>query len=174
MGNKLFKQTVRMGWRRALTFVLQWLEDFAERGSHTTPPRRVPSDGDRPKAVATRGIAPEEAIVVRWLLDNSNNPDVGRYRGISTQSLEVVGGCQCGCRSIDFAVDTAAADIIADALAVYPDGQEAGLLLWGRNGQLVSLEVYDNTPGASERLPQLSNLRTWEERGRELANEGSA
>jgi hypothetical protein len=121
-----------------------------------------------------RPIAPEEVVVVRWLLDNSTVPDMAAYRGVSPESLEVVGGCRCGCRSIDFDDDTAGAEIIADALAVYPDGQEAGLLLWGRDGQLVGLEVYDNTPGASGRMPQLSNLRTWEARGRELAEGGSA
>ena len=112
--------------------------------------------------------------MVRWLLDNSSVPDVAEYRSASAESLEVVGGCKCGCRSIDFALNISGAGISADALAVYPDGHEAGLLLWGRNGQLVSLEVYDNTPGASERLPQLSNLRTWEARGQELAEGGLA
>jgi hypothetical protein len=94
--------------------------------------------------------------------------------GVSPESLRVVGGCSCGCRSIDFREEIAGAEIIADALAIYPDGQEADLVLWGLNGQVVSLEVVDHTPDASARLPELSNLRTWEARGRELAEGGSA
>jgi hypothetical protein len=122
----------------------------------------------------SRHIAPEEAAVVRWLLDNTDSAEAAVYGGVSVEALEVVAGCDCGCCSIDFNKNTVGAEIIMDALAVYPDGQEAGLILWGRNGELVSLEVHDNTPGASERMPKLANLRTWEQRGRELAEGGSA
>jgi hypothetical protein len=48
------------------------------------------------------------------------------------------------------------AGIIIDAVAVYSDGQEAGLILWGRKGELVSLEVYDHHPNAS------SGFRRWQ------------
>jgi hypothetical protein len=121
-----------------------------------------------------RRIAPEEAAVIRWLLDHSDPTKVGAFTGVSVDALEVVGGCDCGCCSIDFSESMAGAEIIADALAIYPDGQEAGVILWGRNGELLGLEIHDNTPGASERMPELSNLRTWEGRGRELADGGSA
>ena len=33
--------------------------------------------------------------------------------------------------------------MLADELAVYPDGQRAGLMLWGRDGEILWLEVYD-------------------------------
>jgi hypothetical protein len=52
--------------------------------------------------------------------------------------------------------------MLADALAVYPDGQTAGLILWGRDGEIVSLEVYDCTPESSPRFPEMSNLCSWE------------
>jgi hypothetical protein len=86
------------------------------------------------------------------------------------EELRVVGGCDCGWSSLDFRPGAwgAGAAIIADALAVYADGQQAGLILWGREGEIASLEVYDCHPGASHRFPQISNLRTFEERGREL------
>jgi hypothetical protein len=58
--------------------------------------------------------------------------------------------------------------MVADALAVYPDAQQAGLILWGREGEIVWLEVYDCHPEASHRFPLISNMRTWEERGQEL------
>jgi len=57
---------------------------------------------------------------------------------------------------------------IADALAVYSDGQQAGLILWGRRDEIVSLEVYDCHPKASQRFPQISDLRIFEEPLREL------
>ena len=56
--------------------------------------------------------------------------------------------------------------MLADELAVYLDGQRAGLMLWGREGKIVWLEVYDCEPGSSHRIPDVSNLCTWEDMGR--------
>jgi hypothetical protein len=52
----------------------------------------------------------------------------------------------------------AGAAIIADALAGYADGRQAGPILWGRAGEIVLLEVYDCHLGASHRFPRISNL----------------
>jgi hypothetical protein len=116
-----------------------------------------------------RTVTPIEAAVVGWLLDRAPVGDVTAYRLQPVEGLRVVRGCGCGCSSLDFQSDGArGAGIIADALAVYSDGQQAGLILWGRGDQIVSLEVYDCDPEASQRFPQLSELRTFEERGLEL------
>ena len=116
-----------------------------------------------------RTVTPIEAAVVGWLLDRAPVGDVTAYRLQPSEGLRVVGGCDCGCSSLDFQSDGArGAGIIADALAVYSDGQQAGLILWGRGDQIVSLEVYDCDPEASHRFPRLSDLRTFEERGLEL------
>lgn len=55
---------------------------------------------------------------------------------------------------------------LADELAVYPDGQRAGLILWGREGEIGMLEVYDCQLGSSHPRPDVSNLCTWEDLGR--------
>jgi hypothetical protein len=39
-------------------------------------------------------------------------------------------------------------------------------MLWGRDGKIVSMEVYDFEPGSSHRLPHPSDLCTWDELGR--------
>jgi len=115
-----------------------------------------------------RTVTPIEAAVVEWLLDHAPVGDVAAYRLQPVEELRVVGGCGCGCSSLDFRPDGArGARIIADALAVYADGQQAGLILWGRGGEIVSLEVYDCHPKASQRFPQILDLRTFEEHGRE-------
>ena len=108
-----------------------------------------------------RPIAPNEASVIRWLLDNAAVGDVTAYRVHAIEELHVRRGCDCGCSSLDFQPDAwRGATIIADALAVYSDGQQAGLILWGRDGNIALLEVYDCHPKASHRFPEISNLRT--------------
>jgi hypothetical protein len=113
-----------------------------------------------------RPVTPEEAAVVAWLLDYAPVGDVTAYRLPPVEELRVVGGCDCGCASLDFQPHGwgAGAAIIADALAVYADGQQAGLILWGRAGEIVLLEVYDCDPGASHRFSQISNLRPFGDR----------
>ena len=113
----------------------------------------------------SRAITPKEAALVEWLLDHAAIGDITAYRG-PLPELQVVGGCACWCASLDFAERKGGARIIADALAVYPDGLQAGLILWGRSGEIVSLEVYDLHPGASHRVPEIANLRTFEQTGR--------
>jgi hypothetical protein len=111
-----------------------------------------------------RTVTPDEAAIVAWLLDHAPLGDVTAYRLRPVEDLRVVGGCDCGCASLNFRPDAwgAGAAIIADALAVY--AERAGLILWGRAGEIVLLEVYDCDPGASHRFPQISNLRPFGDR----------
>lgn len=114
-----------------------------------------------------RAISPNEVKVVKWLLDHAL-VDVTKYRLQPLEQLRVVGGCGCGCTTLDFksAEQLRGKTMLADELAVYPDGQRAGLILWGLEGEIVMLEVYDNQPGSSHRFPDESNLCTWEDLGR--------
>jgi hypothetical protein len=114
-----------------------------------------------------RAINPTEVKVVAWLLDHAR-VDVTEYRRQPLEYLRVVGGCTCGCTSLDFKPleQMKGKKILADELAVYPDGQQAGLILWGLEGEIVMLEVYDSEPGSSHRFPGVPDLCTWEELGR--------
>jgi hypothetical protein len=91
---------------------------------------------------------------------------VGRYIG-QLESLEVIGGCRCGCPSIDLEVASAGANglptpvILADAES--PEGVSVGVILWARGGKLSGLEVHPWDGSDVIRLPRpetLSNLRT--------------
>jgi len=115
-----------------------------------------------------RAISEPEASVIGWLLDRAALGDITEYRRRPVNQLRVIGGCDCGCTSLDFRPHLRGARIIADALAVYSDGQQAGLILWGWEGEIIWLEVYDCHPEASHRFPKVPDLRTFEERGREL------
>ena len=166
----MLKQTPSLNWRRALSFISQLLGLSGEK-SQSGPSGSLGSGGEKNIRV-DREIAPQEAAIVRWLLDNSYIPEAAPYRHVSADSLRVLGEWTC-CRSVDFTHDIAGASIISDAPVVYPDGQEAVVMLWARDGQVIALEVVDHTEATAGRLPGLPDLRTWEQRGRELANEGS-
>lgn len=113
-----------------------------------------------------RAVTSHEAAVVSWLLDHAAMCDVIAYRQRPVEDLRVVGGCDCGCFSLDFApCGFGGAGIIADGLAVYSDGQMDDLILWGQAGEITSLEVVKYDPRTPHRSPQLSDLRTWEEHG---------
>lgn len=112
-----------------------------------------------------RPISPGEVQVVNWLLDHALD-DVSQYRVHPVEELRVFGGCNCGCTSLYFEPEVGKVQMLADELAVYPDGQQAGLILWGRDGKIVWLEIYDMEPKSSHRVPEVSNLRTWDDLGR--------
>jgi hypothetical protein len=115
-----------------------------------------------------RPVSPNEAGIVQWLLDHAPVGDVTAYRLRPVEELRVVGECDCGCASLHFRTGIIHPKIIADATAVYSDGQQADLILWGREGEIVWLEVVDYDPRKPHHAPEISNLRTYEERGREL------
>lgn len=108
----------------------------------------------------SRPISEQEAAVVTWLLANASVGDGANYRSVDISSLSVVGGCKCGCASIDFEADKPAR-IIADGIAEYSDGKSAGLLLWGIESRITGLELYDLDPEASYRFPSPTDLRPW-------------
>ena len=114
-----------------------------------------------------RAISPNEVKVVQWLLDHAL-VDVTAYRLRPVEQLRVVGGCICGCTTLHFkpVEQRKGEKILADELAIYPDGQQAGLMLWGLEGEIGMLEVYDFQPESSHRFPDVSNLCTWDELGR--------
>jgi hypothetical protein len=121
-----------------------------------------------------RTISLNELKVVNWLLDHAL-VDVAAYRRHPVEELRVVGRCPCGCASLYFEPEGQRGEVqrLADELAVYPDGQRAGLILWGRDGKLIWLEVYDCEPESSHRDPDASNLCTWEELGRRDLERGN-
>ena len=112
-----------------------------------------------------RPLAVDEHDLIEALL-GAVRSGVGRYIA-QLDSLEVVGGCRCGCPSIDLAVASGAAEasarplILADAES--PEGVAVGVILWIRDDRLSGLEVHSWSGSGAIRLPRpetLCRLRT--------------
>jgi hypothetical protein len=61
--------------------------------------------------------------------------------------VKVVGGCDCGCPSIDLSLggaveDLSGSEILIGGDAVSPEGTPVAVILWIRNTELVSLEIH--------------------------------
>lgn len=112
-----------------------------------------------------RPLTADEHDLIEALL-GAVRSGVGRYIG-QLEAAEVVGGCGCGCPSIDLRVDAKGSDgspaplILADAES--PEGVPVGVILWARGGRLSGLEVHPWDGSEFIRLPgpeSLGNLRT--------------
>jgi hypothetical protein len=115
------------------------------------------------RSIPERDITAHEAAIVEWLLQYAAMRDVTAYRTKPVTALRVVGGCDSGCSSLDFHPNISGPKtMLADAVAVYPDRQQAGLILWGRDGEIVMLEVYEMHPVA-DRVPEIADLRRYED-----------
>lgn len=112
-----------------------------------------------------RGVTAAETAVIEWLLDHAAVCDVAPYRTTPVAGLSVTGGCRCVCGSLDFhTVSQGPLTMLADALAIYPGGRRAGVILWGRQGEIATLELY-GMDAVPNRPPRVSDLRRWEDLG---------
>ena len=102
-----------------------------------------------------RTVTAHEADVVRWLLEHAPFDDVTPYLRQPLEDLRVYEGCDCGCLSLHFQPPARRETrMLADALAVYPDGQQANLILWGSGSEITWLEINQFDPRASHRFPE--------------------
>jgi hypothetical protein len=115
-----------------------------------------------------RPITTSEVAVIRWLLANAPRTDIPFNLNQSITALRIIGGCACGCSSVEFLARDSTRVPVADALVQWPDGSKAGVILWAQAGGLAGLEVYDMDPGASHRPITAESLRTYEEEGAAL------
>jgi len=126
------------------------------------PRRRGCNLGDHiPTLPANRPITASEAAVVGWLLDNASIEGSLSHLIESVARLRVVGLCGCGCASVDFepAGQSGTARPIADAVAKDDQGRRCGVILWGLDGAISGLEVYEGEPGSAKALPSIDSLR---------------
>lgn len=113
-----------------------------------------------------RQINSAEAGVIRAALRRapSSSPPVGSLRPLD--ELQVVGRCECGCDSIDFIPSETEVHSrpLADAIGTTPTGATVGVIVWGTDDSITSLEVYDLGAGhGNVRLPVAESIRPFEQ-----------
>ena len=107
---------------------------------------------------APRPLSDAESAVVARLCAINDLP-VPSDEALAT--LRVVGGCECGCASVDFRPEPFAGRIVAEGYGTTPGGVEVGLILWGYEGSLAALEIYMLGTDTSE-LPTPASLHRGE------------
>ena len=118
-----------------------------------------------------RTITEGEIAVLRWLLEHAAVADGAAYRAKPLERLQPSPCCDtcAGLLFYEAQPIKIGFQMLADALAVYPDGQIAGVLLWASGGEFAWLELHDTfTDGTAKRFPETSDLRTWEQHGQSL------
>ena len=116
-----------------------------------------------PRAAVNRALNVEEQALVNWLIANGI-PDAKAYAS-QVPLLRVVGSCNCGCPTINFAVGTRHPEvsgpprIIADFLGMTPAGLQVGVILFATGEQISELEVYPLSDAEGKfSLPTIASL----------------
>jgi len=93
---------------------------------------------------SARPISGIEAAVIQRALEAAATDPSALELASQISQLRVIGGCGCGCASVEFRQPTQgqSAVIVADAEATTHSGEQIGLLVWAIEGQLSGLEVY--------------------------------
>ena len=112
-----------------------------------------------------RPINDDEVRVIRTALQRC--PEIPEAAALvpTLGDLRVVGGCECGCASVDFAVaKPEQRKPIADGLGMLADGERVGVIVWGTSDAVTGLEIYDMSASATGLpLSRLQSIIPWEE-----------
>lgn len=114
------------------------------------------------RAKPNRGISSAELAVLRAALAVApTTPDSGRHLE-AAERLRVIGACDCVCDTVDFARAHPGSRSypVADAVGTTPGGGTVGLLVFGTEEELTSLEVYGICVREDGiRLPTVESIR---------------
>ena len=87
----------------------------------------------------------DEATVIQTALERAAVSLVDEAARATVSALEVVGRCDCGCASANFASPASdqRSTVIADGTGTTPRGGQVGIMVWGRPDAITGLEIYD-------------------------------
>jgi hypothetical protein len=95
------------------------------------------------KEVPARPITSQEAEVLDLALRRGALAEVPESLLAEVPSLEVVGVCPCGCRSIYIARESAKERRLADTIGRTADGMQIDVMVWGAEGRVTCLDLVD-------------------------------
>jgi hypothetical protein len=96
------------------------------------------------RATSNRPISDDEAACIRVTLERAPAIPNASVLTATIVHLRVVGGCDCGCASVDFEKDSSGdTQPIADATGRTARGGDVGIIVWGTSNAITGLEVYD-------------------------------
>jgi hypothetical protein len=117
------------------------------------------------RAKTTRPINDDEVRVIQTALRRC--AEISNASGLvrSLPNLQVVGGCECGCASVDFAITTPELRRpIAEGIGILTNGERVGVIVWGTSDVVTGLEIYDMSATATGLpLSQLQSVIPWDE-----------
>lgn len=114
-----------------------------------------------------RPVSADEAAVLRATLRRAPlGADLTRVLP-TIDSRVVVDRCECGCATVDFESELEAGEgtLLADGVGRTSSGLEVGIIVWGTEREITSLEIYDFEPKSSHELPRPDSIVAWEARG---------
>jgi hypothetical protein len=98
------------------------------------------------------------------MLDKAAKGSIGPDVLMRLETLQVIGTCECGCDSVDFAeLDPQRPQRpIADGIGKTPAGGDVGIIIWGMDDAVTAIEVYDLGAGDGDiKLPVENSIRPW-------------
>jgi hypothetical protein len=108
------------------------------------------------RAVTPRPIAPEELAVLERALRVAPVATVSDSVFAELTTLQVVGVCTCGCRSVYFSAESHGDMRIADTWGRTLDGAQIDIMVWTRGGHVAALDLVDYL--STGQLPTLESI----------------
>jgi hypothetical protein len=115
------------------------------------------------RAKINRPITQEEKAVILATLERAAVSPEFKALGASVDNLRAVDQCDCGCASVDFVEGGSLqpAMPIGDGMGTTAAGGVVGVIVWGRDGGITGLEVYElGSDDDGLRLPVPTTIRS--------------
>lgn len=118
------------------------------------------------RAAPNRPITDDEAACIRVTIERAPAIPEAAELLANIGNLHVIGGCDCGCASVDFEMESPRqTQPIADATGKTSRGGDVGVIVWGTSKAITGLEVYDLGAGDNDlSLPELNSIVSWDHR----------
>lgn len=112
-----------------------------------------------------RKITTAEVAVIRAALACGSGSLLSDSANKEIEHLVVVDQCTCGCDSVDFTLhgQSAGSSLYVAVIGTTPKGGRVGVIVWGKDGHVTGLEVYDLGAGDGDlKLPIPESINNWE------------